>query len=92
MPLNKIAIRHKSGVFKGYKSREKQITTVIENVVGIYGSVEGLVGGQKALPDIESLSLESVVGDEEMGERCGSNKFLKKFMAYFGGPIRLRSG
>ena len=38
---------------------------VIENVAGIYGSVEGLVGGQKALPEIGSLSLEAIAGEGE---------------------------
>ena len=38
---------------------------LIENVVGIHGSIEGLVGGQKALPEIETLSLESIAEEDE---------------------------
>jgi len=51
---------------KIWSKREKQIATVIENVVGIHGSIEGLVGGQKALPEIETLSLESIAEEEEL--------------------------
>lgn len=47
-----------------WNSREKQIATVIENVAGIHGSIEGLVGGQKALPEVETLSLESIAEEE----------------------------
>jgi hypothetical protein len=38
--------------------------TVIENVSGFYGSIDGLVGGKKALPEIKSLSLEEIAGEE----------------------------
>ena len=43
------------GMERIWRSREKQISAVIENVVGIYGSVEGLAGGQKALGEMEML-------------------------------------
>jgi len=57
--------KEKRAMTKIWNSREKQIATVIENVVGIHGSIEGLVGGQKALPEIETLSLESIAEEEE---------------------------
>jgi len=57
--------REKNAMERIWKSREKQISAVIENVAGIYGSVEGLVGGQKALPEIGSLSLEAIAEDGE---------------------------
>jgi hypothetical protein len=44
---------------KIWKSREKQIEVVFSNVVGIRGSLEGYLG-PKALPAIETLSLESI--------------------------------
>ena len=44
--------------------REKQFAIVLENVTGMYGEIEGLVGGQKALPDIDVLSLEGDVEEE----------------------------
>jgi len=47
-----------------WNSREKQIATVIENVAGIHGSIEGLVGGQKALPEVETLSLDTITEEE----------------------------
>ena len=34
-----------------------------ENVSGMYGSIEGIVGNQKALPRVDALSLE--------GHGCG---------------------
>ncbi len=58
--------KEKRAMTKIWNSREKQIATVIENVVGIHGSIEGLVGGQKALPEIETLSLESIAEEEEL--------------------------
>jgi len=51
-----------------WKRREKQISTVLANVTGIYGSIEGLVRGQKALPAIETLSLEAVAPEEPEDE------------------------
>jgi len=57
--------KEKRAMTRIWSSREKQITTVIENIVGIHGSIEGLVGGQKALPEIETLSLESIAQEDE---------------------------
>ena len=57
--------KEKRAMTKIWNSREKQIGTVIENVVGIHGSIEGLVGNQKPLPEIEALSLESIAEEEE---------------------------
>ena len=54
----------KRAMTKIWNSRQKQITTVIENVTGFYGSIDGLVGGKKALPEIKSLSLETIAEDE----------------------------
>jgi len=49
-----------------WKKREKQISTVLDNVTGMYGSIEGIVGNQKALPEIETLSLEAIAGEDEV--------------------------
>ncbi|MCP4454388.1 MAG: DUF2130 domain-containing protein, partial [Planctomycetes bacterium] len=48
-----------------WKDREKQIEVVLDNVIGMRGSIEGLVGGHKTLPEIDTLSLEGVVEDGE---------------------------
>ena len=45
-------------------SGKKQITSVLDNVTQMYGSIEGLVG-QKALPTIEALSLEAVAEEDK---------------------------
>lgn len=46
-----------------WKKRETQINKVMGNVTDIYATIEGLVGSQKVLPDIEPLSLESISED-----------------------------
>ena len=43
-----------------WKKRETQIQKVIGNVTDIYGTIEGFIGSQRALPDIEPLSLDSI--------------------------------
>lgn len=48
---------------KIWKAREKQIITVLDNVVGIRGSIEGLVGEQKSLPEVDMLSLDAIIED-----------------------------
>lgn len=55
----------KRAMNKIWNKREKQISTVLENVTGMYGEIEGLVGGQKALPGIDSLSLEAIAPEDE---------------------------
>jgi hypothetical protein len=49
-----------------WSKREKQISTILDNVTGMYGSIEGIVGNQKALPEIESLSLETIADEDEV--------------------------
>lgn len=58
-------IAEKKAMQKIWSSRDKQISTVIENVAGFYGSIEGLIGNRKALPEIKSLSIEAVVENEK---------------------------
>jgi len=57
--------KEKRAMTKIWNSREKQISTVIENIAGIHGSIEGLVGGQKALPEADNLSLEAISDADE---------------------------
>ncbi len=47
-----------------WKKRESQIHKAIGNMKDIYATIEGLVGSQKVLPDIEPLSLEAAGEDE----------------------------
>lgn len=56
--------KEKRAMEKLWKVREKQITTVLDNVVGIRGSIEGLVGDQKSLPEIDTLSLDALADEE----------------------------
>lgn len=53
----------KRAMTKIWSKRDKQITTVLENVSGMYGSIEGIVGSQKALPGIDVLELDGA-GEE----------------------------
>lgn len=52
----------KRAMLRIWNKREKQIAAVLDNVTQMYGSIEGLVG-QKALPTIESMSLEAIAED-----------------------------
>lgn len=47
-----------------WTKREKQITLVLENLGGMRGEIEGIVGGQKLLPEVDNLSLEAIAEDE----------------------------
>jgi hypothetical protein len=38
---------------------------VLDNVTGMYGEIEGLLGGQASLPGVDVLSLEAIADDEE---------------------------
>jgi hypothetical protein len=53
----------KRSIHRIWKKRETQIQKVMENVTDIYATIEGLVGTQKVLPDIEPLSLKAVAED-----------------------------
>lgn len=66
--------KEKNAMQRIWKSREKQIETVIENVVGIRGSIEGYVGG-KNLPPVEPLMLDSATNEENIeDENEGTGK------------------
>ena len=54
----------KRSMHRIWKKRDTQIQKVIGNVTDIYATIEGLVGSQKVLPDIEPLSLEDISKDD----------------------------
>jgi hypothetical protein len=58
----------KLAMSKIWNKREKQIATVLDNLTGMRGEIEGIVGGQKLLPSIETLSLEGIVSEDEKEE------------------------
>jgi hypothetical protein len=47
-----------------WSKREMQISNILENLTGMRGEIEGIVGGQKVLPAIESLELGAHVDGE----------------------------
>ena len=49
--------RERRAMEKNWKEREKQIERVIKNTVGLYGDMQGIIGGQ--IPTIDALELES---------------------------------
>ncbi len=51
-----------------WTKREKQISIVLENLSGMRGEIEGIVGGQKLLPEVDNLSLDSIAEDEQKEE------------------------
>ena len=50
-------IREKRAMEKQWKEREKQIERVVKNTVGLYGDMQGIIGGQ--IPAIPALELEA---------------------------------
>lgn len=48
-----------------WSKREKQITLVLENLSGMRGEIEGIVGGQKLLPEVDNLSLEAIAEENK---------------------------
>jgi hypothetical protein len=55
----------KRSMLRIWNKRDKQISAVLENVTGMYGSIEGIVGASKALPTINALSLDAIGEDEQ---------------------------
>ncbi|MGE9269055.1 MAG: DUF2130 domain-containing protein, partial [Verrucomicrobiales bacterium] len=49
-------MREKRAMEKQWKEREKQIERVIKNTVGLYGDMQGIIGGQ--IPTIPALELD----------------------------------
>jgi hypothetical protein len=47
--------RERRAMEKNWKEREKQIERVIKNTVGLYGDMQGIIGG--AIPSIPALEL-----------------------------------
>lgn len=48
-----------------WKKREKQLTKVLDNISGMYGELEGLVGAQASLPTVDTLSIEHLDDDDD---------------------------
>ncbi len=48
--------RERRAMEKNWKEREKQIERVIKNTVGLYGDMQGIIGG--AIPQIPALELD----------------------------------
>ncbi|MCB1237545.1 MAG: DUF2130 domain-containing protein, partial [Verrucomicrobiae bacterium] len=49
--------RERRAMEKQWREREKQIERVIKNTVGLYGDMQGIIGGQ--IPEIPALELEA---------------------------------
>ena len=53
---------------KIWKKREKQISLVLDNITGMHGELEGIVGKAIALPDSGIKELEDLGEDEDESE------------------------
>lgn len=62
-------LREKRAMEKQWKEREKQIERVVKNTVGLYGDMQGIIGGQ--IPAIPALELEA----DESGAKIASADF-----------------
>ncbi|MFC1604399.1 DUF2130 domain-containing protein [Planctomycetota bacterium] len=54
----------KRAMNKIWSKRATQISNILENLTGMHGEIEGIVGGQKVLPAIEILELGAVTKEE----------------------------
>lgn len=63
-------IREKRAMEKQWKEREKQIERVVKNTVGLYGDMQGIIGGQ--IPAIPALELD---GEEESSPKITGSDF-----------------
>ncbi len=50
--------RERRAMEKQWKEREKQIERVIKNTVGLYGDMQGIIGGK--IPEIPALELDAI--------------------------------
>lgn len=57
--------RERRAMEKQWKEREKQIERVIKNTVGLYGDMQGIIGGQ--IPEIPALELNDAAQLPGMG-------------------------
>jgi len=55
--------KEKRALTKIWKQREKQIDKVLENTIGMYGSIKGIAGS--AIGEIKSLELEYISDHKE---------------------------
>jgi hypothetical protein len=49
--------RERRAMERHWKEREKQIERVIKNTVGLYGDMQGIIGGH--IPEIPALTLDA---------------------------------
>jgi hypothetical protein len=56
--------RERTAMMKSWAKRERQIDRVVQNVTGLYGDVEGIIGA--SLPEIERLQLPEVSTEPEL--------------------------
>jgi len=59
--------RERRAMEKQWKEREKQIERVIKNTVGLYGDMQGIIGGQ--IPEIPALELSDA---KELPEKAST--------------------
>ncbi len=57
-------IREKRAMEKQWKEREKQIERVVKNTVGLYGDMQGIIGGQ--IPSIPALELDDTIEEPSL--------------------------
>lgn len=48
-----------------WSKRTTQISNILENLTGMRGEIEGVIGGQKLLPSLEAFSLEEIAEEQE---------------------------
>lgn len=56
----------KRSMSKIWSKREKQISLVLDNLTSMSGEIEGVIGGQKLLPSMDTFSLDAIaIADDQ---------------------------
>ncbi|MEJ2165911.1 MAG: hypothetical protein P8X90_10305, partial [Desulfobacterales bacterium] len=58
--------RERRAMERHWKQREKEIERVVKNTVGLYGDMQGIIGGQ--IPSIPALELDPESAKQLPGE------------------------
>lgn len=64
--------QEKRAMTKNWSKREKQIERVVNNISGMYGDMEGIIGA--SLPQIKSLELKSLAEGDDLDQPGNNDK------------------
>jgi hypothetical protein len=68
--------QEKRAMTKNWSKREKQIERVVNNISGMYGDMEGIIGA--SLPQIKSLELKSLTEGDNLDQTGNDDKMERE--------------